>query len=103
MIQALIQQKAVQYWLISELEKNGCIFYHSNGSLSNKYDHGEGRLLYHKRDNRDIFFDFSSENWKVDYQEQTGVYIVYTDIFEILPCPYQNGKDLSKNTLDILR
>ena len=26
--------------------------------MSNKYDHGEGRLLYHKRDNRDIFFVF---------------------------------------------
>jgi hypothetical protein len=39
----------------------------------------------------------------VDYQEQTGVYIVYTDIFETLPYPYQNGKELWKNTLDILR
>jgi hypothetical protein len=95
--------KVVLHLLTLEPGRNGYIFYHSNGSLSNKYDHGEGRLLYHKRDNRDIFFDFSSENWKVDYQEQTGGYIVYTDIFEILPCPYQNGKDLSKNTLDILR
>jgi hypothetical protein len=39
----------------------------------------------------------------VDYQEQTAVYIVYTDIFETLPYPYQNGKELWKNTLDILR
>jgi hypothetical protein len=69
--------------------------------LSNKYSHGEEKLLSHKQDNQDIFF--ALVNCKKDYQEQTGVYTVYTDIFETLPCPYQNGKELSKNTLDILR
>jgi len=67
--------------------------------LSNKYSHGEGKLLYHKQDNRDIFFFLEN----LAYQVQTGVCIVDTDIFENRPCPYQNGEELLKNTLDILR
>jgi hypothetical protein len=69
--------------------------------LSNKYSHGEEKLLYRKPDNLGIFFSFA--NCQLDYQEQTDVYNVYTDIFENRICPYQNGKDLLKNTLDILR
>jgi hypothetical protein len=65
--------------------------------LSNKYSHGEEKLLYHKQDNRDIFLV------NMVYQVQTGVCIVDTDIFENRLCPYQNGEELLKNTLDILR
>jgi len=58
-------------------------------------------LLYRKQDKQGNFF--APVNLKVGYQGQTGVYIVYTDIFENPLYPCQNGKELSKNTLDILR
>ena len=99
MFEGSIQKKEGLSWTTSGPGKNGYIFYHSNGSLSNKYSHGEEKLLYHKQDNRDIFFFLVN----MVYQVQTAVCIVDTDIFENRLCPYQNGEELLKNTLDILR
>ena len=35
-------------------------FYRRNGSLSNKYSHGEEKLLYRKPDNQGIFFSLAN-------------------------------------------
>jgi fructose/tagatose bisphosphate aldolase len=65
---------------------------HSNGSLSNKYSHGEEKLLCRRQGKRGN--SFALVNYRKCCQEQTAVCSAGTDIFENRLCPYHNGEEL---------
>jgi len=92
MFEDLIQKKEGLSWLTLGPGKNGYIFYHSNGSLSNKYSHGEEKLLCRRQGKWGN--SLVLVNYRKDCQEQTVVCSVDTDIFENRLCPYHNGEEL---------
>jgi hypothetical protein len=92
MFEGSIQKKEGLSWTTTGPGKNGYIFYHSNGSLSNKYSHGEEKLLCRRQGKRGN--SFALVNYRKCCQEQTAVCSAGTDIFENRLCPYHNGEEL---------